>query len=448
MKGFDIKLVIPIFLSLLVFNTGYSQSLLRLTIEEAQDYAFEHNYDLLNAEKDIEIARKQVKEYLSYGYPQLSGTIAYNDYIALPTFLLPEGAMGPDSPQQELQFGTKYNASAEVVLNQIIFDGKYLLGVQASKKILDKTEKEYQKSKLNIKTEVAKAYIIALVAEENNSILDTTLFEMKKMLKETQLTYESGFLEDTDVEQLELIVSDLEASYIFSKNKMDIAYAYLKYFLGLQMQDSVVLTDDIFEQLDLVDHSALMMKGFDFNNNIDYKILKAQEELAVAKLKVEKTEYYPSLSAFLTYQTLAQRNEWNFLSPDEKWYPTSIFGVEMKVPIWSSGTRSNRVQQAKLNLDKIQNMDKQLSTGLNIQVETAKNEFNNAHLVFKNKQKSMGSASNIYVKTAVKYSRGLATSLELLQAHNQFLTTQSEYMVSILDLMETKLDLEQLLTKF
>jgi outer membrane protein TolC len=120
----------------------------------------------------------------------------------------------------------------------------------------------------------------------------------------------------------------------------------------------------------------------------------------------------------------------------------------MKIPILSSGYRSAKVQSAKISLEQVKTAKTQLQTGLRLQVQTARSEFNNAYMLKANKQKSMEASEKIYIRTAVKYKEGLASSLELLQAHNQFLGNESDYMLSILAVMEAKLALEKLLTKF
>jgi outer membrane protein TolC len=448
MKRIGITLAIFIMLYFGVEQVSFSQSVYSFTIDEAQQFAFEHNYNLLNSEKDVEIARNKVKEYLSFGFPQLDASIALNNYLSRPTFILPEGSFGPDSPEQKIQFGTKYNAYGQFVLNQIIFDGRYLLGIQACKKLLIKKQKDHQKNQLDIKEEVAKAYYTVLITEKNETILDTTLFAVNNMLDETREVYKSGFAEDTDVDQLELIVADLEATVIFSKNNTELAYSYLKFILGLQLNDSIVLKDDINDLLSEVNHTALITQAFNYNQNINYKIIKVQEELAVAKLKAEQTEYLPAISAFFSYQTQAQRNQFDLLNKKGQWFPTSILGFEMSIPLWSSGTRSAKVQQAKLNLDKVHISNDQLRKSLTIQANTAKSEFKNAYLYHLNKSKSLETAEKIYRKTAIKYREGISSSMDLLQAHNQFLTTESEYILSIMALLETKLTLEKLLTKF
>ncbi len=425
-------------------NTS-AQTEYHFSLQEAIEYAYENNYDILISYKDIESAEAQVKEYMAIGFPQVNADVNYTDYIALPTMILPPGSFGPDSPGQELQFGTKYNASASATASQLIFDGKYIVGVQASKRFLEKSKQQFIKNKLDMYEAVSAAYYRVLVAEDTKNILDSTMKYMENMLYETRLTYEAGFVEETDVDQLQLIVSDLEANIILTETQVEIAYAYLKFLCGIKIDDSVVVSDLLDDLLEQVDYTALLNNPFNYENNIDYRMLKTQQEIAILQLKLEKSEYMPSLSAFINYQTQAQRDVWDFFSPDEKWYGSSFWGVEMNIPIFSSGMRRSKVQQAKINLEKLDIADEQLRTGLTIQVQTAQSEFNNAYLIMMNKSFAMNTAEKILRITSEKYKEGISSSLDLLQANNQFLTNTSDYIFAMQEVLIKKLALEKLM---
>ena len=438
---------IPVLVCLIVFSAvnAHTQTEHRFSLREALDYAYENNYDILSSYKDIEAAEQQVKEYMAIGFPQLNAGVSYTDYIALPTMIIPAGSFEPDSPEQEIQFGTRYNAMAEANASQLIFDGKYIVGVQASKRLFEKTQQQFIKNKLDMYEAVSAAYYRVLVAEDTKNILDSTMKYMENMLYETRITYEAGFAEETDVDQLQLIVSDLEANIILTETQVEIAYAYLKFLCGIEIEGSVVVTDELDDLLAQVNVSALLNDNFNYENNIDYRLLKTQQQIAQLQLKLEKSEYLPSLSAFINVQTQAQRPSWNFLDTGEKWYGSSFWGVEMSIPIWSSGIRSSRVQQARINIDKLKIADKQLRTGLTIQVQTAQSEFNNAYLIMMNKSLAMNTAEKILRITSEKYKEGISSSLDLLQANNQFLTNTSDYIIAMQEVLIKKLALEKLM---
>jgi outer membrane protein TolC len=226
---------------------------------------------------------------------------------------------------------------------------------------------------------------------------------------------------------------------------VQIAYAYLNFLCGLKIDDNIVVTDDLDYLMQQIDYTALLNDPFNYENNIDYRLLKTQQQIAELQLKLEKSEYLPSLAAFINVGTQAQRNSFNFIDSDEKWYGSSFWGVEMNIPIWSSGIRSARVQQARINIDKLNIANEQLRTGLTIQVRTAQSEFNNAYLVMQNKSLAMNTAEKILRMTSEKYKEGLSTSLDLLQANNQFLTNTSDYIMAMQEVLIKKLALEKLM---
>jgi outer membrane protein TolC len=164
-------------------------------------------------------------------------------------------------------------------------------------------------------------------------------------------------------------------------------------------------------------------------------------------MKLAKAAYYPTLSAFYSYQQNALRDKFNFFEKDLPWYPTQILGFQLDVPVWSSGMRQYKVNQAKLELEKIKVQDIQLKQKLDLDLETGRSAFNNAYLIYSNRLKNKNLAEKIHQKTEMKYKEGLSSSLDLSQSYNQYLNAEVNYLSSVLDLLIKKSDLDKLLTK-
>lgn len=217
--------------------------------------------------------------------------------------------------------------------------------------------------------------------------------------------------------------------------------------MGINANEEIEVTDKLQDLLAEVHRDFLLNASFDYNNHIDYKMLKDQEKMALLQLKLKKSEYMPTLSGFYSYQQDAMRDNFTFFASDQKWFTNQLFGIQLDVPVFSSGNRKYKVQQAKLEIDKIKVMDDQLKQGLSLKVRTVKAEFNNSYLIYTNRKMSVTNAEKIYQKTEIKYREGLSTSLELSQTYNQYLTNQIEYLASILELLNKKSELEKELTK-
>lgn len=443
----NLKITGVILLMMAIIPSIRAQESFSFSLREAQVYALENNYDVRNAITDIEIARAKVRETIATGLPQVSGSVGYTNYLEIPTQLIPGEFFGlPEGEFAEVQFGTQHNATWSADVNQMIFNGQYIVGLQASRAYLSLSETSYEKSEIEIKDMIAKAYYPVIILQENRAVFDSTLQSLDKMLYETREYYNAGFVEETDVDQLELLKSDMEVTLTNIENQLEIARNTFKYLMGIDAESEVILTDKIDDLMGSLEREALIRKPFDYNNHIDFKMLQNQKAIAELQIKLNRSEYYPNLNAFYSYSQNAMRNEFNFFSSGEDWYPTQILGVQMSIPIWSSGYRRHKVQQSKLEMVKLQVQEEQLVQGLSLQVRTVRVEFNNAYLIYKNKELALENSQKIYQKTETKYREGLSTSLELQQTYNQYLSSQIDHLTSMLDLLTKKSDLEKELT--
>ena len=413
---------------------------LEFTLQQAQDFAYENNYDLKNSATDVLIARKMVKQNTAIGLPQINGEADYMDYLQIPTVLIPGfGA---------LQMGAEFNLTGKLSLTQLIYSGQYLVGLQTAKAYLETAKQKNLKDKVDVRDQVANAYYMLLVADEAIKILDSTYVVVSRLVVEARKAQEQGLIEDIDVDQADLNRSNLEAQLTDTKSSRNVAYANLKFVIGLKDNQEMVLTNNLDYFLAQVDRDALINQPFDFKRNIDYTLLQKSDYLTLMQYKLSKTAYQPTLAGFLGMQANAMRTEWNFTDPHQPWYQTTNWGLQLQVPIWSSGSRKYAVDQARLNVEKTKVTDEKMRVGLELQVETARKDFSNAYAIYMNQKKGFEIALKIYTKTMTKYRQGLASNTDLNQRYSQFLVTNNSYMQSIFGVLSQKTRLNKLLEQF
>jgi outer membrane protein TolC len=441
-----IRLIIASVLVLSVSGLS-AQKIHNFTLQEALDFAMENNYDVIYSEKNIEAAKQQMREATAYGLPQLDGAVDYNYNIELPTNVIPGDFFGQPGEDVEIQFGTKNYLNAGLYLNQLLFSGRYIVGLQTAKIFKEKASVDFFRDKVAVRQTVANSYYDVLSTEEALRVVDTTLEVTKKLADETRMTYEVGFAEDVDVDQLNLLVVDLEASKIYFENQTVIAHAYLKFFLGLDDQDSLVLEDNMVSLVNKRLNSSIQNRQFNYTQNVDYASLEKQKEIRFMQVKLERSEFMPTLMANLNLQTNAQRNEWDFFDPEGKWYPSSVLGVSLAVPLWSSGERRARVRQAQIAYDQLGVMEDQLITQLKLQYQNAINEYRNAYAVYLNKDQARKVAEKIFNTTSIKFSEGMSSSIDILNTQTQYLEAEQNYISAAIALLKAGEELERLLTK-
>ncbi len=419
---------------------------LRLSLKDAQKYALEHNLELRNAKADANIASRQVWEITASGLPQIDGSVGYQYFTDIPTNLIPAEFFG-GSPGDflEVQFGTEQNLTASLTVNQLIFDGSYIVGLQAARIFRELSQRIYLKSELEIKSMVTETYYLNLATAQNLEIMQENLTNLEKTLFETQKTFEAGFTDAINVDQLKLTVANLKNRITAMQRQNDLSLNLLKFQIGLDIEHPLVLTDELEVMFRNISPDISGIDDFNPENHIDFRIMQSQETMQLMTMRREWSFYLPNLSAFYTRQENAYRNEFNFFQGGQSWYPTSIIGLSLNIPIFSSGLRASRVQQARLELEKAQNNTRQIEQTLRLQKQEAYSGMQTALEQYGSEKENLELAERILSRTRIMFREGLASSLELTQASDQFLSTQSNYINAMFELLNAKNKLDKAL---
>ncbi len=416
------------------------------TMEEAVTFALDSNYTALNARRDIAKAIKQKWETTASGLPQISGNIAYQNNLKQQVTLIPaEFSGGEPGTFVPVIFGTKQNASAVATLNQLIFDGSYLVGLQAAKAFLDFSENAAEKTNLEVRKGVINAYGSVLLSEELIAIFEKNKEALEKNVYETRKIFENGLTEEESVEQLEITLLDVETQLSNARRSATIARQMFNVALGIPVESNVLFVDTLDTLAAEGTSLQLLEEGLNIEKNADYKIAYNLTEQRSLEMKLEKSKALPSISAFVNYGTSAFRDEFNFFESGQPWFQSSLLGVSMNVPIFSSGMRSAKTQRAKIALDQAETELEETIQNVILQLNTAKSNYQFAIEKFENSKKNKALAERIETKNQVKFTEGLSTSFDLRQAQTQLYSAQQQYFQSMLDVINSKAEIETVL---
>ncbi|WP_372802642.1 TolC family protein, partial [Lutibacter sp.] len=290
-------LLIIAILSSYVIN---AQESISLSLEQAIDYALKNSYASINAERDIDAAKKKKWETTTIGLPQISAKIDYQNWIKQQVSLIPADFFGGNAGEfVEVEFGTKHNMNATATLNQLIFDGSYLVGLQSAKTYLQISEQAKEKTELGIREAVINAYGNVLLSEESIIILEKNIKTLEKNLEETIQIFKNGFVEEENVEQLKITLSSVKSNLSRAKKLKNIAYKMLNITLGIEINSIVTLTDSLINLAAKNTDLQLLTSNLLIENHIDYKIAKNTERANELLVKLEQSKALPSLSSFV-----------------------------------------------------------------------------------------------------------------------------------------------------
>ncbi len=417
------------------------------TLSGAQEFALENNLNIINARLDVDYAKKKVWETTAEGLPQVNSSINYNNNLSLATSLLPGEIFGRPGEMMEVQFGTQHNATVSIGASQLVFSGPYLVGLQASHIFKRTTEQQLVKTEIEIKELIAQNYYLVLLAEESRDILDSNVINLRETIKDTQIMYESGFVDETEVDQLKVTLITLENSLRSAKTQIEVSYKLLKYQLGIDLATKIVLSENMEGIIDKINKEQTLVDPFQVINHIDYQLLETQEELAKMQVKLVKSEFLPSLNAVYNNNTSAMRNDFNFFNSNEKWYYSSMLGFSFNIPIFSSGNRKARLSEKKIEYIKAGNAKRLVQDGLILENQQARSDFITAWEKYLAEQENVKISNKILKKTRIKVSNGLASSLDFTQINNQYLQTESNLIKSMIELLNAKIRLDKAMNR-
>lgn len=419
---------------------GFSQEQTHsFSLQEAIDYALENNRQAKNAGRDIDAAVKQKWETIASGLPQINANVTYINNIE-------RQFPGIDFNNDGfVDIGAKQNVTPSARLDQLIFDGSYIVGLQSAKVFLEISENAKVKTDLDVRKSVINAYGNVLLAEESLKILERNVDVLEKNLNDITKIYENGLDEEESVEQLKITLSSVKSNLSNTKRLKDLSYQMLNITLGLDIDSDTKLTDNLetlalkHMQLELLETSE------DVKNTIDFKIAENDKVSKELLVKLEQSKALPTLSGFLTGSYIGNNEKFRFFSNSQPWVGTAAFGLNLDIPIFGSGLKSARTQRAKINLEKSEDDLIEVEQMLKLQIASSKSEYKFAIEDYENKRENLNLAERIETKNQTKFFEGIGSSFELRQAQTQLYTAQQEFLQAMLDVINSKAKLETIL---
>lgn len=433
-------------------SMAFGQGNMNLSLSQAKEYAIKNSYTVKASKLDLENAKKKIYETTAIGLPQVSGSVAYQNIFTVPElqmtgFYLPAQAAAmpvntiadllPFQGTASIPLGVKENTTYTLTASQIIFSGEYIVGLQASRIFYQLSEQNLQKSERDIEELAAKSYYLVLVLEENFKIVNESFKIIDKTYNDIKAMHAQGLIEETDVDQMFITRSTIENAVRTIENQMSIANRLLKFQLGLPFEQNVVLTDSLPTFLSATPQLSLGNTNVSVANNIDYKLMKSNERLQELSLNQQQSKVLPSIVAVYRFQKLQNEPAFNFT-------PKNVLAIQVDVPIFASGARYMRIQEAKITLEKTRIQLEQVEQGLKLEIERANADYINAYNNFRVLEQNMELTKKIYDRTLIKYSTGIASSFDLNTAQTQYLNTLTNYYNSIITLLNAKQTLEKL----
>ena len=434
---------------LLFFNSIVGQDLPEsLTLNEAIEFGLSNNRSIINADREILKAKKERWKTIAIGLPQVSSQINYQNFLEMPISLVPSEFFGGKAGTfEELTFGTEQIMVGSVKMEQLLFDGSYLVGLEASRVYLKISENLFEKTNLEVKKLIVNTYTNVLIAKLNISFLEKNKIALEANLREITELFKTGFEEQETVEQTQLSLSQINNQLKYAKNLMKITQEMVKFIIGYPAEKKLILEselEDIFNE-DIFFDSIPSINQID--NNIDIRIADNNVKSEALQFKYEKSKSLPKLSGFINQTYTGNSNDFTFTDSQQKWYGSSIVGLNLTIPLFSSFGRSAISQKAKISLDQAITQLTETQERIKIEVNAAYNDYQLSIDNYFTEKENLRLAESIEKKNQNKFFEGVVQSFELRMAQMQLYSAQNNYVTAIQSVINKKTILETLLNK-
>ncbi len=437
----NMKNVKILFLFFLFFGFFSTQAQEKLTLNQVIERTKANNKSLKISENEIRIAEDKNKEVKNNLLPKIKASGDYKYFFDLPTQLMPAKAFNPQAPDWQFkpaQFGVPHNINANIQLVVPLFNPELYTNIKTTKIAKELSELKYKKTQRDILYNVSKIYYNAQLIKSQLKFLDKNISNTKKLLDNLKLLKSQGLVKGSDVNKMDLQLSQLHTQYEQAQANYEKTLDILKFYMGMPLNNKIDINTDVIVDDDKYDYNQ--------DNNIDYQLLKKKSSLISNQIKSLKRSRLPKLSMYASYGTTGygyDEKPHDFLD----FYDVSFVGAKLNIPIFNGTTTTRKIKQKKYELE---NNNYQLE----LVADQKQMEIKNANLnLAVNKKKISDTdyqiklAQKVYDQSILEQKQGVAGLTDVLMADNNLRMAQQNYLQAQIDYLKTKLELKKLTGK-
>jgi outer membrane protein len=420
-------------LSLLQNNTAQAQSSISLT--DCLSYGLAHNPGVEKSALETQRSESRVDEVYSGFYPQIKANASLNDNLKLQTSILPGEIFGQPGQMIPVQFGTQYNMTAGIDVNQVLFDPGLLSGLKIANQSIEVSEMSEEFTQEQLLFNIAQSYYSAQITATRKKIIEGNLKNLDTLVMITKVKYENDFILKTDYDRMTINKSNLETEISTLELNLEKQLRLLKYYCGMPI-DSAISVGSATDEIE-----AFELPEYNSASTLDMRLLMMQKELYTMNISLVRSGYIPSLSLGFRYAYQAMRNDMKFFGNSAEWYPMSYLTLNLSVPIFDGFAKHRKVQQLQIDIMKNELDQKSTSAYLDMQYQNALSDLSINNKSLEIQKKNMALAADVYRMTKIQYELNMSSLADLMNAENTLKDAQSNYMAALIRIKIAQLEL-------
>lgn len=393
------RLITGLISGLMIFSfTGASAE----TLEDAWGSAIENNHQIKSAKADTSASEQQLHSAQGQRIPDINVSSGYTQYSETPAARAQIGG-------ETAQFNTYQagSAKAQAIASVPIFtSGRISHNIDAAEASLQAVQSNEITSVLNIKMQVAEAYVAVLRAESALQVAQSHVDSLASHNKDVDNLFDQGMVARNDVLAANVELVNAQQLVVQASNQRDIARSRYNQLLDRNLADEVKLTHQFPE----TPQGEL--------NELSSNALKQRPELVALAQQIESLDQQAqSVKSGLLPQVAVnggyQYQENRYQAFQGMWMAN--VGMEWKLFDGSSSHRSDALTRQAISL-KEQRDD--LTSTIGLQVRKAWLDVQETQKRIAVTRQAIAQADENMNVTSDRYQQGLSTNTDVLKAED------------------------------
>jgi outer membrane protein TolC len=421
---------------LLLASTAFSQSPPEpvLTLDECLRQSVANSPHLRISSLEQNKLRYRYLETLGTGLPNVSFSGSFDDYVNLPTQMIPGEFFGKPGEMIPVQFGTTYNLAGMLDASQILYNQTFLVALRMARLAMEQNSLETERLKIEVVFETAQTFYFAQITRQQILNLENNLAKLERAGQIARSQYENGLIKKVDLDRI--LVNNLNIRTQIDRLKVlyEQQLNMERYYMGWALDDPLRLPDSI------PGPAVDLLATEDLSRHIDIRMIGKQKQMAMTNLRLNQSAYYPALTLIGSTSYLNQSNTYYVLGKSTDWFNTSVVGVRLQVPVFNGLQRKYKVSQSRVELDQLRVTEDNTRRILQVQSRDAASKLVSAITDEQRQRENMRLAERVYAISQEQYQKGIISLTDLLNAESSLSDAQTNHSLALVQMKISELE--------
>lgn len=407
-----------------------AQDKVPLSLEEALNAALKNNKEIVMAALDEESAHAKFKQtnavflpQIRVGYTFISTNNPLNAFgFKLQQQSITQSDFNPEllnNPSTTQNFMTKAEWQQPILNMDMLYMRKAANEQRAVYAFKSKRTKEY------LAFEVKKAYAQLQLAYQAKEVMEEALQTINSIYKATNNRFEKGFLQKSDVLNVQVQVATTESQLAQSNSNVQNASDYISLLMGAEA--GVVYQIDAESNVLPFEHIETEVPV----NRADFQAMQSAIDAHDLMIHSGKMSYLPKLNGFAEY-LINDKNAFGFGSD------SYLAGAQLSWTLFNGMATQNKVAHQRIERSKTVEQLNYQKEQSQLELNKTLREEHDARISLQQYETAVNQASEALRILQNRYQQGLVTTNDLLQSQTLLSQQKLNYAQAVFNVNTTQ----------